>query len=150
MHFYELIKKLASNQDLIIFVDMDGVIASYEVGKPFDFDKKRPLKTRIQIFEELNKLNNIEFHILSVCYFDNQIKEKNDWLDEMAPFFRKRTILSKESNDNKLAEDLKLEYLEEYKTDKQIVFIDDDNVVLKKVQERLSDIILFQDSELVD
>lgn len=152
MHFYELIKNLSNNKELILFVDMDGVIASYEIAKAFDFDKKRPLKTRIQIFKDLNKLNNVELHILSVCHLDSQIKEKNDWLDKEAPFFEKdkRTIISKESHPGKETKNLKLEYLKTVKTNKQIIFIDDDNELLKHIHKYLPEIILYQDSELVD
>lgn len=48
MHFYELIKKLVEHKKTIIYVDMDGVIASYDVGKPFDFINKRPLYNNIK------------------------------------------------------------------------------------------------------
>ena len=36
------------------------------------------------------------------------------------------------------------------KTNKQIVFIDDDNELLKYIHKCLPEIILYQDSELVD
>ncbi|MBO5375648.1 MAG: hypothetical protein J6A52_02225, partial [Bacilli bacterium] len=76
MHFYKLIKKLTEDKKAIIYVDMDGVIASYYLGKPLDFKNKRPLTTNINTLKKINTLTNIELHILSICRKDYQIKEK--------------------------------------------------------------------------
>ncbi len=152
MHFIDLIKKISIEEEVILFVDMDGVIASYDVGMPYDFKNKRPLKNNINIFREIAKLDRVSLHILSVCRENYQIEEKNEWLDINAPFFEKenRVILSKEDSIYKISSELKLNYLKNYKTDKKIVFIDDDNSVLSVVNKELKNIILFQDSELVD
>ena len=152
MHFIDLIKKISIEEEIILFVDMDGVIASYDVGRPYDFKNKRPLKNNINIFREIAKLDRVSLHILSVCRENYQIEEKNEWLDINAPFFEKenRVILSKEDSIYKISSELKLNYLKNYKTDKKIVFIDDDNSVLSVVNKELKNIILFQDSELVD
>lgn len=152
MHFIDLIKKISIEEEVILFVDMDGVIASYDVGRPYDFKNKRPLKNNINIFREIAKLDRVSLHILSVCRENYQIEEKNEWLDINASFFEKenRVILSKEDSIYKISSELKLNYLKKYKTDKKIVFIDDDNSVLSVVNKELKNIILFQDSELVD
>lgn len=152
MHFIDLIKKISIDEEVILFVDMDGVIASYDVGRPYDFKNKRPLKNSINIFREIAKLDRVSLHILSVCRENYQIEEKNEWLDINASFFEKenRVILSKEDSIYKISSELKLNYLKNYKTDKKIVFIDDDNSVLSVVNKELKNIILFQDSELVD
>ncbi len=152
MHFIDLIKKISIDEEVILFVDMDGVIASYDVGRPYDFKNKRPLKNNINIFREIAKLDRVSLHILSVCRENYQIEEKNEWLDINAPFFEKenRVILSKEDSIYKISSELKLNYLKNYKTNKKIVFIDDDNSVLSVVNKELKNIILFQDSELVD
>lgn len=152
MHFIDLIKKISIDEEVILFVDMDGVIASYDVGRPYDFKNKRPLKNNINIFREIAKSDRVSLHILSVCRENYQIEEKNEWLDINAPFFEKenRVILSKEDSIYKISSELKLNYLKNYKTDKKIVFIDDDNSVLSVVNKELKNIILFQDSELVD
>lgn len=152
MHFIDLIKKISIEEEVILFVDMDGVIASYDVGRPYDFKNKRPLKNNINIFREIAKLDRVSLHILSVCRENYQIEEKNEWLDINASFFEKenRVILSKEDSIYKISSELKLNYLKNYKTDKKIVFIDDDNSVLSVVNKELKNIILFQDSELVD
>lgn len=152
MHFYELIKKLTKDRKSIIYVDMDGVIASYDFGRPLNFINKRPLSTNIKTLNELCNIENVQLHILSVCRFDNQIKEKNDWLDKYAPFFErdKRIIISKESNQGYSSKELKLNYLKTLNVNEQIIFIDDDIEVLRIVHDALKDIILYQDSELID
>ncbi len=131
---------------------MDGVIASYDFGRPLDFINKRPLTTNIQTLCEISKIENVELHILSVCRFDNQVKEKNDWLNKYAPFFDKdkRSIISKESNPHYSSKELKLNYLKSLGIKEQIIFIDDDNDVLKTIHNGLKNIILYQDSELID
>ncbi len=76
MHLYELIKKLSKNKKIIVYIDMDGVIASYDVGKLFDIENKRPLYTKIKTLSKWTELKNAELRILSVCRFDSQITEK--------------------------------------------------------------------------
>ena len=152
MHFYQIIENLSKERKLLIFVDMDGVIASYDIGKPYDFDKKRPLITNINTLKRLNSLENCELYILSICKKDYQIKEKNDWLDLNAPFFKKesRIIISKENSSITESGILKANYLNNLNTKNQIILVDDDNKVLKIVKENVKNITLFQDSELID
>lgn len=152
MHFYELIKGITENKKTIIYVDMDGVIASLDFGKPLDFSKKRPLMTNIKTLSKLSSLENVELHILSVCRFNNEVNQKNEWLNKYAPFFEKdkRTIIAKESNPNYSSKELKLNYLKSLKSKEQIIFIDDDREVLKTIHNSLENIILYQDSELID
>ena len=152
MHFYELIQKQTKNKKTRIYVDMDGVIASYNIGKPYDFENKRPLTTNIKTLSKINNLENTELFILSICKKDSQIKEKNKWLDKYAPFFQKdnRIIISKESNPNLSSKELKLNYLKSLKTDNQIILIDDDNEIIKTIKDNAENIILYQDSELTD
>lgn len=152
MHFYNLIKNLSTQKEISLFVDMDGVIASYDVGKPLDFLNKRPLTENIKKIEEVGKLPNVELHILSICKKNFQIAEKNTWLDKYAPFFKKenRNIISKEEETGLTSPELKANYLKNFKTNKQIVLLDDDNSILKKVMNTVNGIIVFQDSELID
>ena len=135
MHFYELIKKLTEDKKTIIYVDMDGVIASYDFGKPLNFKNKRPLTTNIKTLSQLCNLKNVELHILSVCRFNNEVNEKNEWLNKYAPFFEKdkRTIIPKESYTHYSSKELKLNYLKSLKNEEQIIFIDDDNEVLRTI-----------------
>ena len=152
MHFYELIKEKYHDKEVLLFVDMDGVIASYDFGKPLDFKNKRPLKTNIDTLKKVSELDNITLNILSVCRKDYQIVEKNEWLDKYAPFFKKenRNILSKESITGYSSAELKLNFLESVETNKLIIMLDDDNKVLDTLSKSDKEIILYQDSELVD
>ena len=152
MYFYNLINKLSKEENIIIYVDMDGVIASYDFGKPLDFANKRPLITNIKTLEKVSHLKNVELHILSVCRKKREINDKNDWLDKYAKFFEKdkRIILDKESNPSFTSKELKLNYLKTLNYNDKVIFIDDDNEVLRYIRDNLKDIILFQDSELID
>ena len=152
MHFYNLIKDLAQNDKIILYVDMDGVIASYDVGKPLDFLNKRPLFENINKLKQIDDLPNVELHILSICRKDYQINEKNTWLDKYAPFLKKenRTIISKENLIGLTSAEAKTNFLKNLNKNEKIVLIDDDNSVLKQVLKNIDDIIVFQDSELID
>lgn len=152
MHFYNLIKELSYQKEIVLFVDMDGVIASYDVGKPLDFLNKRPLIENINKLRKISELSNVELHILSICKKNFQIDEKNIWLDKYASFFLKenRTIISKEENNTFSSPELKANFLNNFKTDKQIILIDDDNSILKQVMNTAKNVIVFQDSELID
>lgn len=152
MHFFNIIKNLSNKKEITLFVDMDGVIASYDAGKTLDFLNKRPLKENISKLEKVNDLTNVDLYILSVCRKDFQIEEKNIWLDKYAPFFHKenRIIISKEKLENISSSEIKVNYLNNIKTNKQIVLLDDDNAILKSVIKNVEGIIVFQDSELID
>lgn len=152
MHFYNLIKDLSDKKRIMLFVDMDGVIVSYDVGKAFDFLNKRPLTENINKIKKVGELPNVELHILSICKKDFQIEEKNIWLDKHAPFFKKenRTIISKEKLEGIASSEIKANYLKNVKTNKQIVLLDDDNSVIKCVVKNVEGVIVFQDSELID
>ena len=152
MYFYNLIKEISLNNKVILFIDMDGVIASYDFGHPLDFVNKRPLFTNIKKLEKLCDLKNVELHILSVCREDKQIDEKLNWLKKYVPFIKHENvhILSKHSNMDNSSSKMKLAVLKEYKTNNKIALIDDDIRVLRLIADNNSDILLFQDSALID
>ena len=151
MYFYNLIKDF--KEELMIFVDMDGVITDYNFGNKLDFKNKRPLTTNIKTLKKISELKKVELYILSICKKNIEIKEKNIWLDENAPYFKKenRIIISKEKEKNESSKYLKYKYLKEYiKEKKKIIVIDDDNEILKYLHNNLKEITLFQDSSLID
>lgn len=153
MIIYDEIKKY-ENQPIRIYVDMDGVVADYEVGVAADYDKKRPLISNISKLEKISKMPNVELYILSVTRMSRGTQEKNDWLDQFAPFFKKenRNILSREENNfEKSALQLKYEFISSLKRDdSQIIFIDDDPAILRKIADVFDDIVLLKDTTLVD
>ena len=99
MKIVEEIKEYAFNKKVNLYVDMDGVIAEYDFGKPLDFLNKRPLLNNIKLLEEISQIKNVDIHILSICKRNFEIRDKNVWLDNHAPFFPKsnRHIISKET-----------------------------------------------------
>ena len=131
-HFVDLIRNKYKNEEVDIFVDMDGVIACYDVGKPYDFLNKRPLLTNINTLKELSNDSNIHLHILS------------------APFFKDRVVISKDNDLSLNSGELKANYLKEFNTNNKIIMIDDDNSVIHLLRKEVEGIILYQDSELID
>ena len=134
-----------------LFVDMDGVIADYEVGLARDYDKKRPLKSNIKKLKEISENQNIEMNILSVTRHDSGFEEKNIWLDKFAPFFEKkhRNIISRESNEFEKSSILKANFVRNLKRNKVIIIIDDDPIVLKRIRKINEDVVLLKDTALV-
>ena len=152
MFFEEEIKKLGDNK-IKIFVDMDGVIADYNVGYAMDYHQKRPLTSNIEKLEKVSKMENVEMHILSVARLNVGVEEKNIWLDEVAPFFKKenRNIIPREENGFMAAKDLKLLFMKNLEKDGSIiVVIDDDPQILHEMQTTFKDIVLYKDTVLVD
>ena len=152
MYLKDYIKKF-DNKKIKMFIDMDGVIADYEVGVASNFDKKRPLTSSIAKLEEISQMDNVEMYILSITRMDEGYEEKNIWLDKHAPFFKKenRVIISRESNDFASSYDLKTSFLKDLKRDGSVIIvIDDDPIILKKIGETNEDIIRLKDTALVD
>ena len=152
MFFEDEIKKLGEGK-IKIFVDMDGVIADYNVGIAKDYHMKRPLNSNIEKLERVSKLDNVEMYILSVARLNRGVEEKNMWLDEIAPFFKKenRNIIPREENGFMAAKDLKLLFVKNLERDgSKIVVIDDDPLILHEMQTKYKDLILYKDTVLVD
>lgn len=149
MYFENLILNSYKDKKIDIYVDMDGVICDYAFGN-LDYLNKRPLNTNIKLFRKLSKYTNITLHILSICRKDTQIEDKNIWLNKYAPYFKKanRHIISKENTDLS-SKELKCEFLKARKDD-VIILIDDDNSILKHIKKELPNVILYQDSSLID
>ena len=152
MFFIDEIKKYGDKK-IRLFVDMDGVIADYNVGVARDYDKKRPLLSSIAKLEEISKLPNVEMYILSITRETIGRKEKNDWLDIYAPFFKKenRIIISREENNYTKSRILKNRYFTKLdRNDSLIIFIEDDPSILRDIMTSNKDVILYKDTALVD
>ena len=145
--------KQYENQKIKLFVDMDGVIADYDFGKPNDYDQKRPLYDSIKKLEEISQMENVELFIFSITRLTEGYEQKQQWLDEFAPFFAKdhRIIISREANDMEKSAILKANYIKEIPRDGSVlIMIDDDPRVLKAVHIECEDVILLKDTVLVD
>lgn len=143
-----------NNKKIKLYVDMDGVIADYNVGMPGEYDKKRPLYSSIKKLEEISKMQNVEMHILSVTRMTKGFDEKNYWLDKYAPFFKKenRGIISREANGFEKTFNLKSNYVKNIEREENcvIIIIDDDPAILKEIEKNNEDVILLKDTALVD
>ena len=152
MYIKEYLKQY-KNKKIKLFVDMDGVIVDYIVGSAEDYDKKRPLYDSIKKLEEINKMSNVELFIFSATRYSKGFEQKQWWLDEYAPFFKKenRIIISREDNDMEKSAVLKANYLKDLKRDDSIIIvIDDDPRNLKEISKLNEDIILLKDTVLID
>ena len=152
MYLLEYLNKF-KDKKIRIYVDMDGVIADYDVGKAKDYDKKRPLITSINKLEEISKLDNVELFILSITRETIGRDEKNKWLDQYAPFFKRdnRIIISREENNYLKSKLLKNRFFSKLKRDDSIIIlIDDDPAVIDKIRYSNTDIIILKDTALVD
>ena len=152
MYLKEVIGRY-ENEIVDIYVDMDGVIADYDVGKPYGYDRKRPLYSSIKKLREISMMNNITFHILSISKKNVGVIEKNEWLDKYVPFIKKenRFIISKEEIIDKTSAEIKAEFLNKINKDnKTIILIDDDPRVLKEVGKKVPEVVLLKDTVLVD
>ena len=150
MFFKEELEKIKGNIEL--YIDMDGVIADFDVGNPKDYDKKRALKDSITKLEEISKMPNVNMHILSITRMSSGIEEKNNWLDKFAPFFKKenRIIISREENNFENSADLKTDYLKNHLTKGTTILVDDDIRIIDKIKEEVPEVLLYKDTCLVD
>lgn len=154
MFFLEELEKY-KNENIKLFVDMDGVIADYNVGSARDYDKKRPLYNSINLLKKVSELDNVTLYILSISRFDIGVDEKNKWLDKYASFFKKenRMIISRESNNMERSAKLKWDFIKKLDfEDNLIMVIDDDPEVLHGLmnQNRERNLKLYKDTVLID
>ena len=153
MYLKEFLSKY-KDKKIKMYVDMDGVIADYDVGVARDYDKKRPLYDSIKKIEEVSKLFDIELHIFSITRYSEGFKQKHEWLDKYAPFFKEedRVIISREDNNMEESSVLKAKYIKKIDRNDNcvIIVIDDDPRVLKEIRKLNEDIILLKDTVLVD
>ena len=64
MYLKEYLEKY-KDKKIKLFVDMDGVIADFDVGNPGEYDKKRPLFDSIKKLEIVSQMPNVELYIFS-------------------------------------------------------------------------------------
>ena len=151
MYITDYLKKF-ENKKIRLYVDMDGVVADFDVGKPCEYDKKRPLLTNIEVLREIAKRDNIEMHILTITRQTIGRDEKNKWLDQYMEFIKpeNRHIISREENNTISSRVLKNRFLKKLvRDDSVIIMIDDDPSILGKIKQGNPDIYLLKDTALV-
>jgi hypothetical protein len=136
------------SKQLVLF-DMDGVLAEYVAGEEkaicneIDgvYFNKRPLKTIIELAEQMAKQENVTVGILSSCEFKSQEKEKLDWLQQYAPFVDKTNIYiivwSEEDYTRETRKYAKLEVIEKIKGYDKIFLIEDKHDIIKTANSKL-------------
>ena len=152
MKFYETINKY-KDKNIDIYVDMDGVIAEYDIGN-FNYDTIRPLQSNINRIKNLI-CNNINVKILTICKNNNIVDEKIKWIKKHMPFFDLNNVIfiSKENKkyNGLSSKELKSDFLKFNINDNNInIVIDDDNEIVKYLVKNNSNLIIFQVSSWID
>ena len=151
MYITDYIKQF-KNKRIKIYVDMDGVIADYDVGKASEYDKKRPLLTNIEALREVSKNKNVEMFILSITRMTIGRDEKNRWLDKYVEFIKveNRYIISREEHNFMPSKTLKKKFIKNIKRDESIIIvIDDDPAIIDEIRKSSEDVYLLKDTSLV-
>lgn len=159
MHFYNYVKNL-SQRKIRIYIDMDGVVADYDVLSYEEhkteadvYLNKRPIKTIIDILEKVSTIENVELFILSVARKESQINGKLKWLEKNMPFIDKKNvnIISRDNNEYKSAVSLKKQFLIDNNDPNYItMMIDDSHQVLDIIYDLKLDIIPLHNSSILD
>ena len=169
MNAYNKIKTFINdNKDkkIAMFVDMDGTIASLDVdingdigsNKPGIFLDKRPLKTVINMLEEISNIENVDLYILSACGYKAQAEDKRTWLAKHAPFFEKEkqifVVKEIENYTKETKPKIKTGYILDtlqIKGYDLAIYYEDELSMLKKAYDELKDkILLIHISEFID
>ena len=151
MYITDYIKQF-KNKRIKIYVDMDGVIADYDVGKASEYDKKRPLLTNIEALREVSKNKNVEMFILSITRMTIGREEKNRWLDKYVEFIKveNRFIISREEHNFMPCKTLKKRFVKNIKRDESVIIvIDDDPAIIDEIRKSSEDVYLLKDTSLV-
>ncbi len=152
MKFYKTIDKY-KDKTIDIYVDMDGVIAEYDIGN-FDYNTIRPLQSNIKRIKELMD-RNINVRILTICKNNKIVDEKIEWIKKYMPFFDLKNVvfISKENKrySGLSSKELKSEFLKlNINVNNINMVVDDDNEIVKYLVKNNEDIIIFQVSSWID
>lgn len=142
------LQKEKNMKKIMIFVDMDGVIADYRFGeginiktnKPGTYLNKRPIITTINNLRKISKYDNIDLSIISSCLFKEQVIEKNKWLNKYADFFKLENRIYTMSDSFESRKQLKVDKIKEFmeqNPDVLTVLIDDTHDILFSCQKQL-------------
>lgn len=158
--FYNKIKAISKGVKVNIFVDMDGVVADYDMldfklhGDEKDvYLYKRPIKTVINILAKISTLDNVNIYILSVARYKKQINGKIIWINKNMPFINNKNIniISREESNFAEPSVIKTKYLSEKLEENTInIHIDDSHSVLQAVDKLGKDIIPLHISSILD
>lgn len=158
-YFSDYIKSFG-DKTVDIYIDMDGVIADYDVigyeslkENKDVYLNKRPVLTSIKIFEEISKLNNVNLYILSVSRNINQVEGKIKWLSKNMSFMKIENIniIPREKYNFRKAYDLKCDFLVNNINKSNVnIMIDDSHQVLDAIFDLNMDIIPLHITSILD
>lgn len=159
MYFKDYLEKF-KNKKINIYIDMDGVVADYDVvnfknekEKDDAYLNKRPIMSSINVLKEISTMNNITMYILSCTKKDSQKEGKVIWLSKYMNFIKKENInlFSREEKDYLKSALIKKEFLEShYNKDEINIIIDDSHDVLKEIEHSGLGIIPLHISSILD
>ena len=149
MNIYSIISKLTDSGEVHIYLDMDGVLANYDVGNLTSYKDKRALNNNVDSIKFLSTIPNVELFILSVCKDEMEKNDKDMWLESHANFIMKdkRFFLMKDGKPNM---EVKSDFIKGLGRESKIVFLDSDIASLEYVKYNNNDIEVLYASELVD
>lgn len=156
------IKEQAKYGKVVVLFDMDGVIAEFGSNEkkfilsnhPEFFLHRRPIKTIINIIEDLNNFENITLGIVSNCFFEEQKQDKITWLKKHLPFLKEENICIIKLNEEKYTKEtkdfIKAKYIEKnWKKDDLIYFFEDDHGIIRATQKVFPEIVVNHISTLI-
>lgn len=162
MNFIEEIKYVIETKgSLSIVSDLDGVVAEYRFGEGVHiqnnvagvFENKRPLNTSIKLLSTISKIKGVELYIASSYFFEEQLLEKNRWIERNMPFVKLENRIFVRRDFNLSDEVTKINAINDKVIKKsQITFIiDDTHAILFRAIEQFGDKIkVFHVSSLIE
>ena len=159
--------KLNTDSEILINYKIGTVNCKYKMtwsklSSSFDVENKRLTiilkatgeNTTYKETSSILKKDNISIYILSICKNDNIVSDKITWFKKNMPFLKQENIILLSKEDNKYqdisSKEIKSNYLKEHAKNDVNIVIDDDNSVIKYIRKNNEDLIVFQDSSLVD
>ncbi len=153
MLFLEKIKNICNkNERVAMFIDMDGTIVEYNVydekniaeQMANEYDTMEPLNCVLEVLKEVNKIPNIDLHIVTLSKSNKVTLAKMQWLNKYASFIDEKNwiIIDKEKGEyNKENRDVikvtKIcEHLQQYN---HVILLDDDHKILRTSKDHLKD-----------
>ena len=131
-------KKKQIYDDIVVFFDVDGVLADYEFEEillpNYNYSNKPKLKPCINFMEKILTELKLDVHILSICSSEKGKLEKLEWLNKNIPNLNKYKIDVIVNSDAEREEILKVNVIEKYTCtlkDKYIIVIDDTHDILR-------------------
>ena len=143
MTLFDEIVELAKVKSVKVFFDMDGTCVEYRSGekndiltnKPGIYLNKRSIKTVLEIMKKLSEVQNVKVCILSNCYYDEQKREKIEWLHKFAPFIKDENIyiivFKNEKFEREEKDFLKANKIKQIVGNDEAILIEDDHGIIK-------------------